>query len=525
MNTGHSRRLFFLVLLISVTVLVAGCGAKQEAPTGQESKILKVADTATVTSWDPSVSFSTEVAYMTNVYETLLWANPPGSPEPFSPALAEEWEHSPDGMEWTFHLKQGVKFHDGAELTAEAVKKSITRTIETGKGASFIWSPVENIEVVDTYTVKFELKNPVPFERIVSSGNGAWIMSPNVIDKDEEWFNQGNEAGSGPWKLVSYKPGEELIFEKFAEYHGQTKANFDKVVVKIVGEDVVRQQMIDSGQVDIATGIPFENLETLSQNPDVNIYENTSYYNFVGFFNTQKPYLKDKKVRQALSYAVPYQDIIDVATKGYAIQSRGPVPQGLWPGDKTIKQYDYDLDKAKELLEEAGVEPGSLKLKLTHASENPYETRFAPLLKESFAKIGVGLEVQPILWNQQWELAKGDPTKAQDIFVLMWWPTYSDGYDNLHSLFSTEEKPVWNLAYWYNDEYDKLIDEAYNLSGTNPEEAKEQYLKAQNMLVEEAPAIYFFDMKQVTPMRSNISGEATNPNYPFVIQYGKLSIE
>jgi len=137
----------------------------------------------------------------------------------------------------------------------------------------------------------------------------------------------------------------------------------------------------------------------------------------------------------------------------------------------------------------------------------------------------VEIEVQPILWNQQWEMAKGDPANAQDIFILMWWPTYSDGYDNLHSLFSTENKPVWNLAYWYNDEYDKLIDEAYNLSGTKTEESKAKYLEAQNMLVEEAPAIYFFDMKQVTPIRSNISGQATNPNYPFVILYSNLSID
>lgn len=489
----------------------------------QVDKVLSVAETSAVTTWDPSISFSTEVAYLSNIYEPLLWSNPVGSEVAYTPALAEKWEHNEDGTEWTFYIKEGVTFHDGEKLNAEAVKKSIERTIDLGKGAAFIWGQVTDIEVINEYEINFSLSAPVPFERIVSSGNGAWIMSPAVLENDEEWFNQGNAAGTGPWKLGSYRPDQEIILEKNEEYWGGWDSNFEKVVITIVSEGIVQQQMLESAQVDIATNIPIENIETLADNPGIVINREPSFYNFVGFFNTKRPPLDNKKVRQALSYAIPYEGVIEVATKGAGTQSKGPVPQGLWPSDENLMAYEYNIEKAKQLLDEAGVDPSELSLELTYAAENEYEERFSVLVKEGFAELGVHLDVQPILWDQQWERAKNDVEQAQDIFVLMWWPTYSDGYDNLKNLFGIEENPAWNLAYWYNEEYVELIDEAYILSGTDVERSKELYFEAQEMLIEEAPSIYFYDNQRIIPMSSAIDGEATNPNYPNVIFYNKLS--
>ena len=120
-------------------------------------RILKVAGTASVTTWDPSASFSTEAAYLANLYEPLLWVNPPDAKDKYAPALAEKWEHSDDFMTWTFHLRKGIKFHDGAELNADAVIKSISRTITLGQGAAFIWAPVATMESPDPMTVVFKL--------------------------------------------------------------------------------------------------------------------------------------------------------------------------------------------------------------------------------------------------------------------------------------------------------------------------------------------------------------------------------
>lgn len=527
-NQMARKSLFIAGVILLVGLFLAGCAPDEF--TGGE-KILAVAHTAEVTTWDPSSSFSTEVTYLTNIYETLLRANPEGSAAPFSPLLAEDWEVSADGLEWTFYLREGVTFHDGAALDAEAVKKSIERTREMGEGASFIWGSVETIEVVDTNEIKFVLNEPAPLDRIVSSGNGAWIMSPNAADQEKEWFEEGRAVGTGPYMLESYKPGEELVLVKYDDYWGGwNDKQFTKVVVKIVAEAVVQRQLLEAGDVQIASVVPVEGIPTLEQNPDFVVFRGPSFYNYLGFLNTAKPPLDNVKVRQAISYAVPYDDIIEIATNGYATQSQGPVPAGLWPWREDLPQYSYDIDKAKGLLVEAGYADGTLggvEMVLTHASENPAHTRYAPLLKESLAEIGIELEVRPILWTQQWAMAKeSDPaTEAQDIFLLLWWPTYADGYDNLSSMFTSGMYAIWNLSYWRNPTYDQLIEEAYSLCAVDVEESRSKYFEAQKLLIDEAVALFFYDPEEMLPMSAAIKGEALNQCYPRVIFFYNLYTE
>ena len=183
--------------------------------------------------------------------------------------------------------------------------------------------------------------------------------------------------------------------------------------------------------------------------------------NFTAFFNTLRPPLDNPLVRQALSYAIPYQDIVDVGQLGFATQARGPAPQGVHPYSDSTPQYQEDLTKAKDLLTKAGYPNGGFTLNLTYAAENDSEGRFAPLFKSAFAKIGVTVNVKAILFNQQWEQAKSDPKNAQDIFVLLYWPTYADaGTDNLYSMFHCADPPFFNLSYWCNKTFDKDIDTA-----------------------------------------------------------------
>ena len=136
-------------------------------------------------------------------------------------------------------------------------------------------------------------------------------------------------------------------------------------------------------------------------------------------FNTTKPPLDNVKVRQALSYAIPYEDIIKIAAQGMGTQSRGPVPAGVWPWSADVKQYTQDMEKAKALLKEAGFEKGGFSINLTYASENASEEAFAPLIKDAFAELGVDVTLTPMEFNQQWELAKADPAKAQDMFLVL----------------------------------------------------------------------------------------------------------
>jgi peptide/nickel transport system substrate-binding protein len=317
--------------------------------------------------------------------------------------------------------------------------------------------------------------------------------------------------------LESYTPDQEVLMTAYEDYWGGWEDNqYDKVLVQIVPEAVQQQQMLEGGEVDLALRIPQENYATFADREGYTLVSEPAFFNYVGFFNTLRPPLDDVKVRQALSYAIPYQDIIDVATFGQATQARGAVPAGVWPYSEEVNQYSQDLEKAKELLAEAGYPDGGFDLRLTYAAENSTEERFAPLIKDAFAELGVNVEIEPILFNQQWEEAKTDPENAQDMFLLLYWPTYSDaGTDNLWSMFHSSEAPFFNLSYWNNEEFDTLIDDAAVITVTDPETAQQMYNDAQNLMVEEAPAVFFFDTKAPYVIPDHVGGFKYNMNYPF----------
>lgn len=512
-----------LLAIALAGLLLAGCGSSTspDASPSAQASILRAAYTATVTTWDPSASFSTEVVYLANVYEPLMYANPPGSAEPFSPALATSWEVSSDGLEWTFHLRTGVKFHDGTPFTAAAVKYSVDRTKKLNLGAAYLWAPVKQVKVVDDATVKLILSYPVAFDRIAAASSGSWMFSPATKGNDTKWWDEGHEAGTGPWVLDSYKPNEELVFSRNADWWGGWKDNqFSKVVVKVVSEAGTQRQMLEAGEIDFAGLVARDQVDALAANPDINVFKGQSWNSYLMFFNTQVKPLDNVKVRQALSYAIPYEDIITVGANGLGTQSKGPVPVGLWPntaGD--VPQYTQDIEKAKQMLAEAGYPNGGFSLTLTYASENVLEKAFAPVIKEAFAKVGVDVKVQPLLWNQQWAKAKGTPKNRQDMFCLLWWPSLPDGYDNMSSMFRPEETPAWNLAYWYIADFAKTLDEAYKSSATDPTKSQQLYDQAQAMLVDQAPAGYLFDAQTLTANLKTITLDemAMNPNYPQVL--------
>lgn len=503
--------------------------AATEAPTQPAAPlVLKIANTANITTWDPIASFSTESEYLANVYEQLLRINPPGSKDRFTPLLAESWESNADGTEWTFHLRKDVKFHDGEAMNAAAVKKSI-EAAQANAGASFIWLPLDTIETPDDSTVVMKFKWSSPADLIASSLYGAWIVSPKALDaaaSNTDYWANAADGGTGPYTIDSYTADQEIVFQKFADYWGGwDSTHYDTVVVSIVPEATTQQQMLEGGDVDLVTRIPSENYDAFKNNDQYTYDEEPSFFNYVGFFNTTKKPLDDVKVRQALSYAIPYDDIIKIGANGLGTQSRGPVPAGVWPASPDVSQYTYDLDKAKSLLKEAGHEGGGFSINLTYASENDTEASFAPLIKDSFAQIGVDVTITPMEFSQQWALAKADPAKAQDMFLLLYWPTYSDaGSDNLWSMFYGDPSAApsnlnvtkFNLSYWYDKDYNDTLDAAIGETVTDPTDSQAKYVQAMNHLVDQAPGVFFFDTKAVFIIPKTIEGFQYNLNYPFV---------
>jgi peptide/nickel transport system substrate-binding protein len=514
-----------LASALLVAAVLASCGGASTtggSPAAGTSGILRLASWMTVSTWDPRASTSNEVLYLANLYEPLLYANPPGSAEPFTPCLATSWGVSKDGLTWTFHLRQGVKFHDGTPFNAAAVKYSIEATLKLDQGVAYLWYPVKKISTPDDYTVKITTSYPAALDRVATAMYGAWIFSPTTKGKSSKWWNAPHEAGTGPYTLVSYKPNEEVVCKRNPDYWGGWKTGqFEQVVVKQVAEPATQRQMLEAGEVDYTDGLSRDSVPALENNPAVKIVQMHSIQNEVLMFNTQRKPLDDVRVRQALSYALPYQDILEAATNGYAQLSQGPLPRDLYPHDPNVPQYTYDLAKAKQLLAEAGYPNGGFKLLMTYASDDAYGPKFAPLVKEAYAKLGVTVDLQPLLFEQQWAKAKGPASGRQDLFELVWWPAFPDGYDTLYSLFHSESAPIWNMSYWYDKTYDDLIDTAFSSEPVNADKAQELYNRAQQMLYEQAPSAYLFDQDMVYGVNPSLKlgPTALNVNYTQVLNW------
>ena len=510
-----------LGLVALATLVLAVAAVAKTAQHDASTTLLRVGTVRDVTTWDPIKSFSTEVYYMANIYEGLVVANPPTAKKRFSPGLATNWGRSADGKTWTFRLRQNVKFSNGEPLTSDAVRDSIQVAAKRG-GASFIWAPLDSIDTPNNWTVVFHLSYAAPIPLIAASEYGGWIVCPEALKAvaaSPSYFESGKTCGTGPYKLKSYSPGSQIVLEQNKDYWGGWKNNqFENLAFQISAEPIALQQALVSGQIDVAQQVPQENFAKLAKNSKYTGYVDDASFNYTGFFNTTRPPLNNTLVRRALSYAVPYDDIVKIGAGGYGTPARSAVPKGIFPYNPTTPQYTQDLAKARQLLTQAGHKGGGFSLNLTYAAQNQAETRFAPLIKDAFKKVGVTVNVKGILFNQQWAAAKADPTKAQDIFLLLYWPTYSDaGSDNLWSMFHSSKKPFFNLSYWVSPAYDKLVDDAGAITATDPKGSYAKYGQAMKLLYQAAPGFFLYDAQDFFVTTKSVSAKsALNINYPFV---------
>lgn len=516
------RKLYLLVVFILIASLITGCGGTTDnaggAPGAQTIDTVYYAYNSTpVINLDPSVAFSNEVIVLNNVYETLLKYDPIS--KNFEKVLAEDYKVSDDQLTWTFTLRKGVKFHDGTDFNAEAVKYSVERTKDIAKGASFIWDVVDSVNIVDDYTVEFKLNNPAPLNLVAACPYGAFMISPATKDQTSDWFEQGNEAGTGPYMLESYAMGDEVILTKFDGYwKGWDGKHFDKAIIKNISETSSRRQLMEKGEADITNTLPAEDINALKNEEGVTVSVETSFINLFAMLNTQKPPLDNPKVREALAYAFPYKEAVDYAIGGYATQSKGIIPAGLWGHSDTLFQYNEDLDKAKSLLAEAGIKEGQLKLLLTYMSGDEGEKKCAELYKGELSKIGVELEIRAMPWESQWNMSKSTNVEdRQDILLFYWWPDVSTPYSWLKSLFHSEDTVLYNLGYYKNSDVDKLIDDGYKASGSDLEAAEKLFVDAQSILLKDNPAIFIYDKKDLWVVNSGIKGFKPNPSYPLVV--------
>lgn len=492
----------------------------------QSDKVFSLAYSGTFPDFDPSTAYLNEPAVLGNVYELLTWyqAGVNGEPSKVVPGLATRWEHSDDGLTWTFHLRDGVTFHDGTPFDSKAVKYSIERTKKIGGGAAFIWGPVKEIETPDPLTVVMRLAYPQAMDVIASSAYGSWMISPGAEGKDAAWFNAGNDAGTGPYRMTENAPGQRVVLRKFDGYWGGWQdGSFDTVVYEIVEDPTLRTQKIMAGEVDWTMDLPVDNIDGLRSDPDITVVASPGYQTLFGHINLTRPPLDDVRVRRAISYAFPYGDYIQGVLGGYGAQAFGIIPDQMEGFDPMAPQYSYDLDKAKALLAEAGHPDGGFTLTLAYHAGYTQLDQLAQLWKASLAKIGVTLEPKPMQGEAHYAAARGKPEDAQDLSLTTWWPTFVTPYDFLYNLFHSEQKPLFNFSYYKNPEYDQLIDNADAMWFGDRAKAIEDFRKAQDILIDQAIAVFIANPETIHALKSGIEGYRDNPAYAHLVDVHALT--
>lgn len=490
----------------------------------QQISIIKVVMGAGINNWDPAIAYSNESQLLDNIYERLLFLDLSDG-EKLIPQLATSYDRSEDGKIWTFKLRKGVKFHNGEPFNAEAAKFSIDRNKKIGKGPAWIWGAVKEVKIIDEYTVQFICDKSSPIDLIAASQYGSYMVPPKLYkDKDTEWLQTGKAVGTGPYKLVSWEKGVQTITEKFDDYWGGWKENqYDKAIFKIVTEVSTRIQLIKQGGVDTVFGIPSDLLPSLKKHPDVEVYLGPSLVNTMYHLHCQKPPTDDINVRRAFYHAINFDELAATIFKDTGERAIGPLPASIWSHDPNLKLYEYNVEKAKELLKKSKYADQLSKGPMKISMVNYYRPtdQMALYIQASLQKIGFEVEIDKTPWPAVWARYK-NKEKSPNIGLMNWWPTYVTPGDWFKSMWYTEKDPLWNFSYWYNAEFDKLIDEAIGSEASDRQKSIEIYKKLQQWLVDEAVSLFAIDRKAQMIKRKAVKGFKYYPAYPGVVFVHKL---
>lgn len=547
------RRPWLLVAVAVVVILaLAGVSAYLLWPKAAAPKTIVYTTSSEMVTLDPSTEFSNSILILPNVYEGLTRFNP--DVQGVDPLLATQWTSTSDGMNWTFTLRQGVKFHDNTPFNAGAVKFSVDRTVRMNAGAAFIWGALKGaseywsaaagaekdaawanysaqaVQVVDEFHVKFVLSYPAPVDWIAASGYAAWIFSPNTPGTDDTekatWFEQGHDSGTGPYTLdpAQYDKLTRVLFNRFADYWGGwSPGQFDYAVIRINRDPAQREASLKAGETDITIDVPVQDLPQLRQDPTLRIGTYPSYRALYAFFNSGQAPTDDPTVRQALAHAIPYGDIVTSISGGLGVQSRGVIPYSMFGHNESLPQFDFNLTMAQELLNSLPPAKRPTTLTLTYTLGDLFESQFAELYKEKLATLGITLDIQGLPWETQWAEAQAGPQGAQDIFVMYWWPSYVTPYDFLFNMFHSASYAYFNLGYYDNPTYDATIDEAVTYEATDRTQALSLYSQAQLMLYNDVPGLGIVDLENLYAMKADLQGFKDNAGYPLVVFFYQLS--
>ena len=369
--------------------------------------------------------------------------------------LAESWDVSDDGTEYTFHLRPDAMFGDGSPVTADDVVYSFERAMGEESLVGWTFEAVDSVEAVDPATVKITLVSPAaPFANDIALW-GASVVSKAAAEAAGDDFGQ-QPLGSGPFMLDSWQKGEQITLAKNPYYwekdaEGNALPYLDQVNVMILTDDNTRMLQLQSGEIDVALAVPYNQLAPLSQNPAL-IISATPLYGITNVsLNQSKPEFTDIKIRQAMNYAVDREAMVQTALFGYGRVACSPINLVWFYTDEYC--YTYDLERARELMAESSA-PDGFAASLMVASGDTVANQLAVMLKDMLAQINIDVTIEPIDPATQWER-----WTALDYDMVMGSGT-SDNLDpNANMLFCCVSDGGAKSAYtgWVDPEVDEIF--------------------------------------------------------------------
>ncbi|MCL4462932.1 MAG: peptide-binding protein [Firmicutes bacterium] len=523
------RMLALLLMLVMVVVITASCGQTSKTQTAEPLVWGMHQDIETL---NPIFTESANEANILNgIFSTLIKVN---SELEFEPYLLEELPVvSQDGLTYQFKLREGVKFHDGVELTAQDVKFTYEMKMaeKNAVPSRLRWERIADFQIKDEYTFYITLKEPD-----VTWLEGWAYAESMIVPKhilEAEFVQGGNELskgslfsrnpiGTGPYKFVEWSANEFVMLEAFADYF-RGKPQIEKIVFKVVPDLNTMLARFSNGEIDIYDRVApdhYEQLLTLQEEGmPIDIHNSPSFMSMNAIFNLRLPVFQDRAVRQALNYAFPKQQFVDVVLNGVATVAHADTPPMSWAYNPNLKQYDHNPEKASQLLEEAGWKLGEdgvrakdgvrLSFTINTNTGNPVREAFQEIAKQEWEAIGAEVFIQ----NYEAATLFGDIlTNIKFEMIVLGW---SAGIDpDSKTLWHSSQQPEQfgagqNYAGFVNPRIDQLLEAG--LQETNQEARMTIYHEIQQILSQEVPYLFICFFNSITAVPANLENFRPNP--------------
>ncbi|MFM2482131.1 ABC transporter substrate-binding protein [Celerinatantimonas sp. YJH-8] len=491
--------------------IVIGSSMVTAAQAAIPKNVLVIGKAADPQTLDPAVTIDNNDWTVTYpAYQRLIrykTVNGQGSTE-IEGDLAKSWSHSDDGLVWTFDLKSDQHFSDGSTVSAQDVVWSFQRLMKIGQGPSGAYPQDMQVSALNAHQVEFRLKRPfAPFLNTLAN-DGASILNADELKQHAE--NQGktwlatHTAGSGPYQLVAWQKGQQLVMQPNPYYAGK-KPQFKRVVVKIIGESSTRRLQLERGDLDIAESLPVDQLKALANKPDISVKEYPSLRVTYLYLNNALAPLDQVGLRRAISYAVDYQGIIKGTLDGAGKQMQGPIPQGLWGHDDQAMQYHYDLNKAKAELAKLSTKPRALTF--LYSDKDPNWEPVALSVQANLKQLGIQVHLEKLAnATMRARIDKGN----FDISIGNWSPDFADPYMFMNYWFDSANKGLaGNRSFFSDPKVDQLLKEA--AQNSDQQQRVKLYQQVQKIVIDDAAYAYLFQKNYQVAMRSNVKGFAFNP--------------